>query len=153
MSWTATGARYASSRRTLIQGRYGEQSAGGSTATPKNWLPMRQTGAAARAMLVQAAALKWNVNAGELTTSRGRIFHRASGRSVSYGEIASAAAKLVPPDLSSVPLKRPEQFTIIGRPMVGVDSARIVKGEPVFGVDTRLPGMLYAVYVVAPAHG
>jgi isoquinoline 1-oxidoreductase beta subunit len=135
------------------QKRYGDQSAGGSTATPKNWLPMRQTGAAARAMLLQAAALKWQVDAGELTTSKGRILHAASGRSIGYGEVASAAAKLTPPQLESVPLKRPEQFTIIGRPMVGVDSARIVRGEPIFGMDTRVPGMLYAVYEVAPAHG
>src|SRR5215469_586876 len=135
------------------QRRYGEQSAGGSTATPKNWLPMRQTGAAARAMLVQAAALKWNVKADELTTARGRIVHGATGRSLGYGEVASAAAALTPPDLNAVPLKRPEQFTIIGRPVVGIDSARIVKGEPIFGSDTRLPGMLYAIYEVAPAHG
>jgi isoquinoline 1-oxidoreductase beta subunit len=135
------------------QKRYGEQSAGGSTATPKNWLPMRQTGAAARAMLLQAAALKWNVDAHELTTSRGRILHASSGRSLGFGEVASAAASLTPPALESVPLKRPEEFTIIGRPTVGVDSARIVRGEPIFGMDTHLPGMLYAVYEVAPAHG
>src|SRR5215469_9892666 len=141
------------SQADVDQKRYGDQSAGGSTATPKNWLPMRQTGAAARAMLLQAAALTWKVDAGELTTSRGRILHAASGRSIGYGEVASAAATLTPPDLSTVPLKRPEQFTIIGRPVVGIDSARIVKGEPIFGIDTRLPGMLYAIYEVAPAHG
>ena len=135
------------------QKRYGDQSAGGSTATPKNWLPMRQTGAAARAMLVQAAALEWKVDERELTTSKGRILHAASGRSIGYGEVASAAAKLTPPALDSVALKRPEQFTIIGRPVVGVDSARIVRGEPIYGMDTRVPGMLYAVYEVAPAHG
>jgi isoquinoline 1-oxidoreductase subunit beta len=135
------------------QQRYGEQSAGGSTATPKNWLPMRQTGAAARAMLVQAAAMQWKVDAGELTTAKGRIFHAATGRSIGYGEVASAAARLTPPELKSVRLKEPAQFTIIGKPLVGIDSARIVKGEPIFGVDTRLPGMLYAVYEVAPAHG
>jgi len=135
------------------QQRYGEQSAGGSTATPKNWLPMRQTGAAARAMLVQAAAMKWHVDTGELSTAKGRIFHRATGRSVSYGKVASVAATLAPPDLETVPLKQPGQFTIIGRPLVGIDSARIVEGKPIFGVDTRLPGMLYAVYEVAPAHG
>ncbi len=137
----------------LDQKRYGEQSAGGSTATPRNWMPMRQTGAAARAMLVQAAALKWQVDAAELRTAKGRIYHHASGRSVGYGEVASAAASLTPPDLNTVPLKDPSQFTIIGRPMVGVDSARIVKGEPIFGIDTHLSGMLFAVYEVAPAHG
>ena len=135
------------------QRRYGEQSAGGSTATPKNWLPMRQTGAAARAMLVQAAAIKWQVDPNELTTAKGRIFHEATGRSVGYGEVASAAATLAPPDPSALRLKEPGQFTIIGRPMVGIDSARILKGEPIFGVDIRRPGMLYAIYEVAPAHG
>jgi len=137
----------------LDQKRYGEQYAGGSTATPRDWLPMRRTGAAARAMLVQAAAGKWRVDAGQLTTARGRIHHAATGRSVGYGEVASAAAAVPPPDLESVPLKDPSQFTIIGRPQVGVDSHRIVRGEPIFGVDTRLPGMLHAVYEVAPAHG
>jgi len=133
--------------------RYGAQVAGGSTATPTNWMPMRQTGAAARAMLVQAAAQRWQVDATELTTSRGRILHAASGRSLGYGEVASAAARLQPPDPATVPLKKPEQFTIIGRPHMGVDSPRIVRGDPIFGIDTRLPGMLYAVYEVAPAHG
>lgn len=137
----------------LDQKRYGEQYAGGSTATPRDWMPMRQTGAAARAMLVQAAANKWRVEAGQLTTAKGRIYHAGSGRSVGYGEVASAAASVPPPDLATVPLKRPEQFTIIGRPVVGIDSERIIKGQPIFGIDTRLPGMLYAVYEVAPAHG
>jgi len=141
------------SQADVDQKRYGDQSAGGSTSTPKNWLPMRQTGAAARAMLVQAAALKWRVSAGELTTAKGRIFHQATGRSVGYGEVASAAAALTPPELNTVALKDPGQFTIIGRPLVGVDSAGIVKGQPIFGTDTRLAGMLYAVYEVAPAHG
>lgn len=137
----------------LDQKRYGEQYAGGSTATPRDWLPMRQTGAAARAMLMQAAALKWRVDARQLTTSKGRIYHAATGRSIGYGEVAAAAAAVAPPDLSTVALKDPSQFTIIGRPLVGVDSHRIVRGEGMFGVDTRLPGMLYAVYEVAPAHG
>jgi isoquinoline 1-oxidoreductase subunit beta len=137
----------------LDQKRYGEQYAGGSTATPRDWMPMRQTGAAARAMLLQAAAKEWRVDAAQLTTAKGRIYHAGSGRSIGYGKVASAAAAMAPPDLSTVALKRPEQFTIIGRPVVGIDSARIVKGEPIFGIDTRLPGMLYAVYEVAPAHG
>ena len=135
------------------QKRYGEQYAGGSTATLRDWLPMRRTGAAARAMLLQAAALKWRVDAAQLTTAKGRIYHAASGRSIGYGAVASAAAALAPPDLNALPLKRPEQFTIIGRPVVGVDSRRIVHGQPIFGVDTRLPGILYAVYEVAPAFG
>jgi isoquinoline 1-oxidoreductase beta subunit len=142
----------------IVQGdfepkRYGDQSAGGSSATPDNWLPMRRAGAAARAMLIQAAALKWRLPAAELTTSKGRILHQGSSRSVGYGEVASLAATLTPPDLKTIPLKEPGQFTIIGQPTVGVDSAKIVRGEPAFGGDIRLPGMLYAVYEVAPANG
>jgi isoquinoline 1-oxidoreductase beta subunit len=133
--------------------RYGDQSAGGSSATPDNWLPMRQAGAAARAMLIQAAALKWRLPAAELTTSKGRIFQRGSGRSIGYGEVATLAATLAPPDPKTIRLKEPAQFTIIGQPMVGVDSAKILRGEPTFGSDTRLPGMLYAAYEVAPANG
>jgi isoquinoline 1-oxidoreductase subunit beta len=137
----------------LDEKRYGDQHAGGSTATRRDWLPMRKTGAAARAMLVQAAALHWQVDAHELSTAKGRIYHASTGRSLSYGDVASAAAAVAPPDLNTVALKDPTQFTIIGRPLVGVDSHRIVRGEAMFGVDTRLPGMLYAVYEVAPAHG
>jgi isoquinoline 1-oxidoreductase subunit beta len=142
----------------IVQGdfdpkRYGDQSAGGSSATPDNWLPMRRAGAAARAMLIQAAALKWRLPTAELTTSKGRILQRGSSRSIGYGEVASLAATLTPPDLKIIRLKEPGQFTIIGHPLVGVDSAKIVRGEPAFGGDTRLPGMLYAVYEVAPANG
>jgi isoquinoline 1-oxidoreductase beta subunit len=142
----------------IVQGdfdpkRYGDQSAGGSSATPDNWLPMRRAGAAARAMLIQAAAMKWHVPAAELTTSKGQIRHQGSSRAIGYGEVASLAATLTPPDLKTIRLKEPGQFTIIGNPVVGVDSARIVRGEPAFGGDTRLPGMLYAVYEVAPANG
>ncbi|MGD9598845.1 MAG: molybdopterin cofactor-binding domain-containing protein [Steroidobacteraceae bacterium] len=133
--------------------RYGVQVVGGSMSTPTNWLPMRQTGAAARAMLLQAAAGQWSVPVAELTTSLGRILHAPSGRSCGYGEVAGAAAQLAPPAPESLRLKSPEEFTIIGRPIVGIDSARVLRGEPLFGIDTRLPGMLFAVYEVAPAHG
>jgi len=133
--------------------RYGGQSAGGSTSTPTSWMPMRQTGAAARALLLQAAAQRWSVPVEELGTSKGRILHAASGRSCGYGEVASAAAQLTPPAPESVPLKTPEQFTIIGRAIAGIDGPAVLRGEALFGIDTRLPGMLYAVYEVAPAHG
>src|SRR5262249_26317764 len=97
--------------------------------------------------------LQWNVSSDELTTSKGRIYHNSSGRSIGYGEGASKAGTLTPPDLKSVPLKKPEQFTIIGQPAVGIGGARDFKDNPRVGHDTRLPGMLYAVYQVAPAHG
>jgi isoquinoline 1-oxidoreductase subunit beta len=133
--------------------KYGFQFAGGSFATPMNWLPMRQVGAAARQMLVQAAARRWSVAPTSLRTTKGKVLDPASGRSLSYGELAADAAKEKVPDLAKVPLKDPKDFTIIGRPIVGVDSARIVRGEPIFGVDVKLPGMRYAAFERAPVFG
>ena len=132
--------------------KYGMQLAGGSFSTPMNWLPMRQVGAATRAMLVAAAAARWGVPASDLRTEKGRIFD-GSGRSLTYGEIAGDAAGITPPDLASVPLKADEDFTIIGRSIGGIDSALIVRGEPIFGVDTQLPDMRYAAFERAPTFG
>ncbi|HWK41724.1 MAG TPA: molybdopterin cofactor-binding domain-containing protein [Croceibacterium sp.] len=129
------------------------QMAGGSMATPMNWLPMRQVGAAARAMLVGAAAQRWGVPADTLRTEKGKVIEASSGRSLTYGELAADAAKLPPPDAATVALKDPKTFSIIGRPIIGVDSARIVRGEPIFGVDINLPGMKFAAYERAPTFG
>lgn len=133
--------------------RFGPQVAGGSTATPRNWLPMRQVGAAARAMLVAAAAGQWGVDAASLTTAKGAVIHRASGKSATYGSLAKAAATQTPPDLAKVGLKDPAAFTIIGQSRLGVDVPKIVRGAPLFGIDTSLPGMVHAAVVKCPAHG
>jgi len=132
---------------------YPRQSAGGSTATPTNWLPMRQVGAAARAMLVGAAAQRWNVPAGECTTETGVVHHRASKRSATYGELATAAASIAPPDLAKVPLKDPKSFRIIGKFTRGVDNHAIVTGKPLFGIDVTRPNMHYASFVKCPVFG
>ncbi|HLV07997.1 MAG TPA: molybdopterin cofactor-binding domain-containing protein [Croceibacterium sp.] len=132
--------------------KYGFQFAGGSFSTPMNWMPMRQTGAAARQMLLAAAAERWGVAASSLRTEQGKVLD-ASGRSLTYGELASDAAKVAVPDPAKVQLKDAKDFKIIGRSIPGVDSARIVRGEPIFGVDTRLPGMKYAAFERAPTFG
>ena len=132
---------------------YGRQVAGGSFAVPMHWTAHRQLGAAARQMLLQAAAAKAGVAAAELTSAGGMVRHRASGRSWSYGELADAAARLPAPALETVPLKQPKDFALIGQPKVGVDSAKVLRGEALFGIDTRLPGQLYAVLETSPAHG
>src|SRR6185312_7492655 len=133
--------------------RFGEQSAGGSTSTPRNWEPLRRVGAAARAMLVAAAAAQWNVPADQLTTAKGQVLHVASGRRLAYGALAAAAAALPVPDLKSVALKDPRIYSIIGQAKGGIDSPLVLRGAPLFGIDMVLPGMQYAVYVKSPVHG
>ncbi|CAN5899394.1 xanthine dehydrogenase family protein molybdopterin-binding subunit [soil metagenome] len=129
------------------------QVAGGSTATPNNWLPMRRVGAAARAMLVATAAQQWGVPAAECDTAKGVVNHRASKRSATYGELATKAATVTPPDLATVPLKDRKDFRIIGQRVRGVDTHRIVTGVPMYGIDVTVPGMLYATFVKCPVFG
>ncbi|HEX6314451.1 MAG TPA: molybdopterin cofactor-binding domain-containing protein [Gemmatimonadaceae bacterium] len=130
--------------------KYQGQSAGGSTATPNNWLPMRRVGAAGRAMLVAAAAQTLNVPVSELTTGGGAVHHHSSRRRVPYTELLARAATMTPPALESVTLKDPKDFRIIGKPTRNVDSQAIVTGKPIFGIDVTVPGMLHAVYEKCP---
>ncbi|MDE2339430.1 MAG: xanthine dehydrogenase family protein molybdopterin-binding subunit [Gammaproteobacteria bacterium] len=132
---------------------YGPQFAGGSLGTPLNWIPMQRVGAAGRQMLLTAAAHTWNVPLDECAAEHGTVRHRPSGRTLGYGALASRAATLPAPDLNTVRLKTPAEYTIIGRFTGGVDSPRVLAGEPLFGIDMRLPDLSYAVYAKSPVFG
>jgi isoquinoline 1-oxidoreductase beta subunit len=126
--------------------KYAAQFAGGSFATPSNWLPMRQVGAAGRALLIKAAAQTWNVPESECSTSAGRVLHQASKRSLGYGELADKAWSMPMPDLKTLQFKDPKNYAIIGKPLMQRELTNIVAGKPIFGIDVNLPGMLYAAY-------
>ena len=132
---------------------YGSQSAGGSTSIPRGWDQLRQAGAAARAMLIAAAAAQWNVPAAECTTSASMVMHKPSNRKLSYGDLATAASTQPVPEPASLQLKARADYKLMGKRISGVDNHKIVTGQPLFGIDTQLPGMLYANYSKCPAIG
>lgn len=130
---------------------YGLQITGGSASIQAAWAGLRQCGAVARAMLVTAASRQWKVPAAECTTERGRVLHKSSGRSLGYGQLASAASALpVPKD---VPLKSPKDFKLVGTPAHRLDTPSKVDGTAVYGIDVRLPGMKTAALATAPVIG
>jgi isoquinoline 1-oxidoreductase beta subunit len=132
---------------------YGAQVAGGSTSTPTNWDTLRRAGATARAMLVAAAAKTWNVPVAELTTQDSTVRHAASNRSATYGTLAEVAATLPVPDAATIPLKPRSSYRLLGKRITGVDNLKIVTGQPLFGIDQHVPGMVYATFTKAPAIG
>src|SRR5437899_1490307 len=129
------------------------QREGGSTATPQNYQPMRNVGATARAMMLAAAAKRWNVPAAELATGSGIVTHMPTKRTATYASLAETALSMPVPDLASVKLKDPKDFKIMGQRIPGVDNFAIVTGKPSFSIDINPPGMLYAVYEKCPVFG
>ncbi len=127
------------------------QLAGGSQSIRQGWQSLRMAGATARRMLMEAAALEWKVPVEEITTEAGILHHKKSGKSTGYGTVASAAGKLPVP--TEVKLKEVKDFKIIGTSKKNVDGLKIVKGEPLFGLDYRREGMLIAMIAHPPAFG
>jgi isoquinoline 1-oxidoreductase beta subunit len=138
---------------SLDEAMFGRQHAGGSTATPENYEPLRRVGAAGRQMLIAAAAQEWKVPPNECKTEAGIVHHNKSGRSMTYGALASRASTQPVPDLATLKLKDPKEFRIIGHRIPGVDNAKIVTGQPLYGIDIVIPGMLHAVFEKCPVFG
>ena len=130
---------------------FGAQGTGGSTAMANSWGQMRETGATARAMLVSAAAKRWQVPAAEITVAEGVLRHAASGRQATFGELAEAASREAVP--TTITLKDPKDFRLIGRRAPRKDSAAKTDGSAQFTQDVHLPGMLVAVVAHAPRFG
>ncbi len=141
---------------TIEQGdfdaKYGSQSAGGSNSTPNNYDNFHRLGATARTMLVEAAAQTWKVPASECRAVNATVVH-SSGKSLSYGQLAAKAATLPVPAEGAVRLKDPADYRLLGKRFPQVDSRKLVTGQPLFGFDVKLPGMLYAAYEKCPAFG
>ena len=131
--------------------KYGSMGTGGSRSVRGSWTTLREAGAAARMMLLGAAARQWNVDPSSCTTEAGVVHHRATGRSVSYGDIAGRAALAGLP--GTIALKDPKSFRIIGRRTLRLDTPVKVDGSGKFGIDVRVPGMQYATVVHPPVYG
>jgi isoquinoline 1-oxidoreductase subunit beta len=149
--WKSIRTEFAPAAKEYFNPAFGMQGTGGSSSVRSAWDPLRKAGAAARDMLLQAAAAQWNVDKSACRTENGIIYHDASKRSLSYGKVAAAAAKLpVPQD---VPLKDPKKYRIIGKPTKRLETPDKVNGTAQFGIDVRQPEMLYAVVARCPVFG
>ena len=125
------------------QSKYGSQITGGSSTVRGSYKALLLTGATAREMLVTAAANKWAVNKNDCYAKAGEVIHRPTGKKIGYGDLAEEASKLKPP--TNIALKERKNYTIIGKPMPRQDTPLKTNGKAVFGLDKKLPGMLYAV--------
>jgi isoquinoline 1-oxidoreductase subunit beta len=130
---------------------WGEMSTGGSRSVRTSHEYLRKAGAVAREMLVAAAAAQWDVPVAECQAASSVITHKPSSRTLRYGEVAEAAAKLAPP--AAPKLKDPKNWTLLGTPQKRLDAADKVTGKPIYGIDVRVPDMLYAAIVQCPVFG
>ncbi|MET7246120.1 molybdopterin cofactor-binding domain-containing protein [Methylobacterium sp. EM32] len=150
--WNRVTTEYPTPGQNLARNRaWGDFSTGGSRGIRESYVAVRQGGAAARTMLVAAAAQEWNVPPGECRVERGTISHPGSGRSTTFGKVAVAAGKMEPP--KDVPLKDPKDWIIAGKPVKRLDTVEKTDGSQVYGIDLKLPGMLNAAIRDCPVVG
>jgi len=131
----------------------GFQVTGGSTTIRAAWMPMRQAGAAARMLLVQAAAQQWQVEPASCHAEHGMVSHTASGRKLAYGKLVDSAARLPLPPAEAIVLKQPKDFKLIGKTTRRLDTPGKLNGTAVFGIDVQLPGMKVAALAISPVFG
>ncbi len=149
--WSKVKAEFAPADKAYTNPKMGRQATGGSTAVRGFWSPLRKAGAVAREMLVQAAAQQWQVDAADCRAEKGAVIHDEAGKTLRFGALADAAAKLPVPD--EVFLKEPDEFVLLGKPMPRLDTPLKVDGSAVFGMDVQLDGLLTATVVRCPTLG
>jgi isoquinoline 1-oxidoreductase beta subunit len=130
---------------------FGIQATGNSNSIRAFWTPLRTAGAAARAMLVQAAAQQWQVDPASCTAANGNVTHAASGRTLAYGDLVDAASNVPIPQ--KPPLKNPKDFVLIGKPLKRLDTPGKTDGKVIYGIDAMLPGMKFATLAASPVFG
>ena len=152
--WSKVRTEVPTPRQSLARKRvYSNFNATGSRGIRDSQEYMRKGGAAARMMLVQAAANQWGVPVSELTVAKGVISHKASKQKISYGKVAEAAAKLTPPDAASITLKDPKTWTVAGKRLARLDTVKKTTGAQNYGADVKLPGMMNAAIKDCPVFG
>jgi len=149
--WNKIAIKFAPAAEVYYNPDFGAQGTGGSSSVRVAFMPLRQAGAAAREVLISAAAAQWKVDRKECRAELGAVIHTASKRRLRYGELAAAASKLPLP--TAVPLKDAKRWTIVGTPAKRLDTPSKVDGSAVFGIDVKVPGMLVAVVARPPAIG
>ena len=132
---------------------YAHMGTGGSGSTQENFIPLRRAGATVRELMITAAAEKWNVPRSQCRARKGAVLHEATSRSVSYGDLVAVAEKLPLPDPEKVELKDEKDFSLIGYATPRVDIPSKVNGSAVFGIDVRVPEMVFAVVARCPTFG
>jgi isoquinoline 1-oxidoreductase beta subunit len=152
--WSKVTTEYPTPGQSVARKRvWGDFSTGGSRGIRTSQEYVRQGGAVAREMLIQAAANGWSVPASECSAASSVITHKPSGRTTTYGKVAEAAAKLTPPDPKSIALKDPKDWKIAGKPLKRLDTADKLDGSKIFAIDLKLPGMLNAAIKACPVFG